>query len=119
MDDIQFTGVVLHVPFGGLIYLESKLNEYASGPLGRRGTPPHAFLSNLNRISVAAVEALWTESEPLPRDDVPYWWEFWIRRQPEDVWISFQTLIGQLGSETRGIPLRLPDHIVVIVQAQR
>ena len=32
-DDLPYTRMALHVPFGGLIYLESKLREYTEGQI--------------------------------------------------------------------------------------
>jgi len=117
-DDLPYTRLALHVPFGGLTYLESKLREYTEGQI-RRDNPPHAFFANLNRIAIAALEALWTDRESLPQDDAEYWWEFWVRRQPEDVWPSFQQVSRGLEIAFRGEPLRLPDHIVVLARARR
>ena len=117
-NDLPYTRVALHVPFGGLTYLETKLREYTDGQLRRTG-PPQAFFANLNRIAVAALEALWTDREPLPQNDVDQWWEFWVRRQPDDIWASFQQVSQALGMEFRGEPLRLPDHVVVLGRGRR
>ena len=110
-----FTRVVLHVPFGGLAYLEEKLRKFAEGK-GKKGN--HAFLANINLIAQAALDALWTDApELLPKDDQLHWWQLWVRKYPTDIWHRFQRIQESLTLTVKGQPLTLPEHHIVVVQA--
>ena len=110
---LTFTRIALHVPFGALSYLENKVREF-SEKSGKKG---HAYLSNISAISRAALDALWTDPDPLPKDVDPHWWELWVRRYPEEVWTRFSEAVEQLRIETRGDPLVLPEHRIVVARA--
>jgi hypothetical protein len=115
-DDGQpYTRIVLHVPFGGLTYLEEKIRQFAGGS-GTKGK--HAFLANVNSIAQAALEELWTDpAESLPADEAPHWWQLWIRKYPVEVWDRFQAIRNSLELEVKGEELILPEHRIVLVRA--
>ena len=116
-DDVgqPYTRIVLHVPFGGLAYLEEKIRKFAGGS-GKKGN--HAFLANINSIAQAALDALWTDApELLPKDDQPHWWQLWVRKYPTDVWHRFQRIKDRLALTVKGAELTLPEHHIVLVQA--
>jgi len=110
-----YTRVVLHVPFGGLAYLEEKLRKFAEGS-GQKGN--HDFLANINSIAQAALDALWTDDpELLPKDDQIHWWQLWVRKYPTDVWHRFQRIKDSLSLTVKGKELTLPEHHIVLVHA--
>lgn len=110
-----FTRVVLHVPFGGLVYLAEKLRQFGAGT-GKKGN--HAFLANVSQIAQAAFDALWTDApELLPKDDGLHWWQLWVRKYPPDVWHRFQLIRDTISLVVKGQELTLPEHHIVLVHA--
>lgn len=110
-----YTRIVLHVPFGGLAYLEEKLRKFAGGS-GKKGN--HAFLANINLIAQAALDALWTDApELLPKDGQLHWWQLWVRKYPTDVWHRFQRIKDSLALTVKGQELTFPEHHIVLVHA--
>ncbi|MDA1277785.1 MAG: S8 family peptidase [Verrucomicrobia bacterium] len=114
-DGKGFTRIVLHVPFGGLTYLEEKLRQYSAGT-GTAGN--HAYLGNILSIAQAALAALWTDpAEALPKDDKAHWWQLWIRKFPSDVWLRYQKIKAGMAMAEKGERLELPEHFIVLIQA--
>ena len=114
-DGLSYTRVVLHVPFGGLSYLEEKIRQFSEGK-GKKGK--HAFLSNISSIAQAALDALWTDDpDTLPKDEALHWWQLWIRKFPADVWQRFEHIKESLSLEIKGESLILPEHRIVLVRA--
>jgi hypothetical protein len=77
------------------------------------------LLNNIAVIGAAALEALWTDSEPMPVDDDPVWLEMWIRRDDARCESRFDAEQSRLGFELKEPRLKLPDHVVVIAKAVR
>jgi hypothetical protein len=119
------------VPFGQLKILEKKVSAYENpqkDTTDKKGnkSPKHAtLLANIDFIGVAALEALWTEQEPLPEDDSPVWWELWISRAPRAEskarsWLQlFEETSRSLQLEVNQFRLRLPDVEIVLLKATR
>lgn len=107
------TRITLHVPFGALRHLEEKVKKFRE----KSGKKGFAYLANISSISQAALDALWTDTAPLPQDEDFHWWELWVRRHPETVWTHFAEAASALDIQLRGQPLRLPEHVVVIAGA--
>lgn len=120
------TKIALFVPFGRLDIIGNKVRAYADperdGDPDRQGVrhpKNEALLSNVARIGVAAMEALWTDPDPLPGGDDLHWWEMWIRRG-DGAWESqFIEECGRLEIRVPTQRLVLPDHVVLIAQATR
>ncbi len=109
---LPLTRIVLHVPFGGLSHLEKKVKEFS-----KKSGERYAYLSNVSFIARAALDELWTDPSPLPKDTGLHWWELWVRRYPEETWGHFSEAIDRLQIETRGDPLLLPEHRVIVAHA--
>jgi hypothetical protein len=125
------TEAAILVPFGQLKALAQKVSAYAD-PLKDRqikdgsSLPSNAdLLANIDSIGIAALDALWTESEPLPETDDQLWWELWISRAPRatttsTTWLQiFEQTREALGLEVNRFRLRLPENEIVLVKARR
>lgn len=119
------TEAAILVPYGQLDTLVQKVADYAD-PSKDKKKPRHAdLLANIDNICVAALEALWTEPEPLPESDDVLWWELWISRAPraklaDSTWIDlFEQTRETLGLEVNRFRLRLPENEIVLVKARR
>lgn len=123
------TSASILVPYGQLHTLANKINAYADSTdrKNKQGeiNPRNAdLLANISSIGVAALEALWTEPEPLPKAEESLWWELWISRAPraaihETSWLDqFEESRQELGLEKNQFRLRLPDNDIVLVKAK-
>ncbi len=120
------TKAAIFVPHGQLKVLRNKIAAYADSTKDNQddtGTvtgPRHAaLLANIDSISVAAFEALWTDPEQLPPLDSLSWFEFWIRRDCKEWESQFDASCIALGLEPPGQKLLLPEHIVVVMRTTR
>ncbi len=125
------TEAAILVPFGQLKTLANKVSAYADPAKDTTNSegvtsPRNADLvANIDSIGVAALEALWTESEPLPESDDSRWWELWVSRAPraETAPTSWPELFERsreaLGLEVNRFRLRLPENEIVLVKARR
>ncbi len=125
-DNGPVTKVALFVPFGRLDALAKKVEAYADSDKdgkpdkeGVRHPRNEPLLANVARIGVAALEALWTESESIPKDDKRHWWEMWVRRADGDWEQGFRFECRRLRIQVPDQRLVLPDHVVLIVNATR
>ncbi|MGC3992488.1 MAG: S8 family peptidase [Chthoniobacteraceae bacterium] len=128
-------GVVTHaailVPFGQLKTLVGKIAAYAdpakdsTNARGERSPRNADLLANIDLIAVAALDALWMESDPLPPPNEMRWWELWVSRTPRAgranrSWVQiFNEATATLGLEVNQFRLRLPENEVVLVKARR
>ncbi|MEI6654300.1 MAG: S8 family peptidase [Verrucomicrobiota bacterium] len=114
----KITRVLLHVPFGDLLALSEKIRRYGEG-LTEEGNAPNPWVANLSRIGTAALEDMWTDKEPLPADDIPHWWQLWVRRHPPVNEYAFRARRQIAGIEIAAQELKLPDHLVFIARCTR
>lgn len=129
--DGVITSAAILVPFGQLKTLSAKILAYADptkDSTNKEGlvSPKNAnLIANIDSIGVAALEALWTESEPLPQASESIWWELWISRaqraeKKEKSWLEqFEVARDNLGLLVNRFRLRLPDSEIVLVKATR
>lgn len=123
----EVTKAAIFVPHGQLKVLEAKISEYADPSKDSRdragnitGPRNAKLLNNIYSISSAAVEALWTDPDPLPAPRELVWFELWIRRDDRTDWhAQLREACDRLGLEVKDQTLLLPDHIVVIGQGTR
>jgi hypothetical protein len=123
----EITKVAIFVPHGQLHVLQEKINDYADPAKDSRNrqgqvtNPRHApLLNNIEAISTAAMDALWTDPDALPEAGEPCWFELWIRREDRMNW--YAQLLAECARLEIEVPERmlvLPDHIVIIAQATR
>ncbi len=125
------TSAAIMVPFGQLDSLVKKVSAYANpekDTTNKDGikSPKNAdLISNIEKIGVAALEALWTEKEPIPHDNNSIWWEMWVSRAPRaankgQTWIElFDVTRKKLGLKVNQFRLRLPDNEIVLVKATK
>jgi hypothetical protein len=69
------------VPEGSVAHFLERFEQYATEDT-KTGVPKHRDLvDRIAAIQVATLRALWTDDANLfPQDDVPIWWEIWLRR---------------------------------------
>ncbi len=125
IDGELVTSAAILVPYGKLDMLAKKVADYANPEKDRTQPANSELLANIESISVAALEALWTEPEALPTSDEPLWWELWVSRAPrplmkEQTWaVKFEIVRQSLGLQANLFRLRLPDNEIVLVKARR
>jgi hypothetical protein len=120
------TKVALFVPFGRLTTLLRKVEAYADPSKdgkpdnqGHRHPKNEELLANVASVGVAALEALWTDPYPLPAENIPTWWEMWVRRADGPWEDRFLSECGRLGIEVPDQRLVLPDHVIFIARTDR
>lgn len=120
------TNVALFVPFGRLDVLSKKVDAYSDASKdskpdkdGIKHPKNEELLANVARIGIAAIEALWTDPEPLPKSETSCWWELWVRRGERDWEDQLNAECTRLDIEVPDQRLVLPDHIVLIARATR
>jgi hypothetical protein len=114
----------IFVPFGQLKLLTKKVQDYATknskDHQGNVTGPRHqALLANIASVSVAAFDALWTDSEPSPAPEDPAWFELWIRRDAPHWESQCRQECLSLGLEFPDLKLVFAEHVVVVLQATR
>lgn len=115
---LEATRVSLHVRYGSLSLLSEKVRRYGEETTDQ-GNVPSKWMANLQRIGIAALEALWTDLEPLPEDSNLHWWQLWVRRNPSTVVLDFNRLLQELEIREKGPRLMLPDHVIAMTQTTR
>jgi hypothetical protein len=112
----RYVEAAIFVPYGKLHILENQVARYEQ-TASQEKPRNEKLLANIRSIRLAAVEALWTEDEPLPSLDENRWWEVWIRR-PGEWEESFDAECQRLNLEISG-RIVLPEHVVRLVKATR
>lgn len=116
----EVTKAAIFVPFGKLETIKKKVEDYADPQKDKKNPKNAPLLNNIHTIAVAALEALWTDPEPMPAADELVWFELWIRRDNHRDWKSqFLSECQRLGIEVPDQVLTFPDHLVVIANASR
>lgn len=88
---------------------------------GERHPKNRKLVDSIAGIRLAALEALWTDDPALfPRDDVPIWWEVWLRSGEGFDEVGFFRLhAGQMDMEVAGDEMRFLERAVLLVRANR
>jgi hypothetical protein len=113
----RYVEAAVYVPYGKLHILENQIAAYEQDPGEDKPHKNEKLLGNIRRIRLAALEALWTEDEPLPGANEHRWWEVWIRR-PGDCETAFDAECQRLNLATSG-RIVLPEHVIRLVKATR
>lgn len=116
-DGSESTKILLHVPYGELSSLANKFREYAEG-VTTLGNTPKPWVANIERISRAALKALWTDDTQMPEDNELHWWQFWVRRSTGN-WTRFEHFANISGIRLKPERLNFPEHIVVVGQSRK
>ena len=115
----KITCASIFVPFGKLHELQSWVVGYRDR-LSRWGRPTNEdLIANIQRIGLAAIEALWTDSIPIPPPRASVWWEVWIRRGGYDWEVQFVREVERLGLTVPQRRILLPEHVIRVVRATR
>jgi len=117
-DGSEVTLVSLHVRYGALSLLAKKIHRYGEETT-EQGKIPNKWIANLKYIAIAALKALWTDTEMLPEGSDLHWWQLWVRRYPDTILSDFDRLLQELRIREKPPRLWLPDHVIVMVQAKR
>ena len=109
------------VPEGKLKYFINRIKKYRDTDTPNEKPRNQALVESISEISLAAIEALWTdEPELLPDENQKIWWELWLRRCPE---IIFQKYLKELkevdGIELAGEIIQFVDRTILLVKATR
>jgi hypothetical protein len=118
------------VKHGKLEYLVKRVEAYSaaktrtdkSGKVIKMDFAP--FITSIESIGIAAVEAFWTSRHPLPDFDVETWWELWVRagtsiaerNRHEEAVLSEA---NRLGLQRKQGKLILPEHSVFLFKTTR
>src|SRR5207245_2622008 len=71
------------------------------------------FVRSIADISVAALENLWTDQEPMPLANQTLWWEVWVHAEQDRLNLFRQEAVAAgltVGDKT----LRFPDREVLL-----
>jgi len=124
----KVTTAAIFVPFGRLDVLQKKVEAFADPAKdsekkdGTKTAANMALLANIDEIAVAALDALWIDPEPMPRDAESRWWEMWVRREAKDGknWEEqFIATCEEIGIEVPDQRLVMPDYVIFIAKATR
>lgn len=114
--------LTLFVPDGKLSALATRIQDYVNK--NHRGTtrPKNANLVNaIQDIRRAAFDQLWTDSSPMPGEDLT-WCQIWLRKSTvKSVLVRdrFASLAGQLGIEVEDGFVTFPGRVVVAARGTR
>ncbi len=112
----EITKAAIFVPFGQLKVLEKKIDEYETKDT-KNGKPLNQpLIANINSISIAAIDALWTDLDNKPAFEDSCWFEFWIRRDGQDWEAQLNAEFTQLGITLPTQKIILPEHIIVVAE---
>lgn len=105
------------VRHGMLKYFISRLEAYASAE------DNIAFADQIESISEATLNALWTSKVPLPEAGKTVWWEVWLRRGKNEQTRSdnLRSVLSEaerLNMEVQKSTLELPEHTVILLEAE-
>ena len=112
------TEAVVYVPQGKLANFTQKIQKFLTkdnkDKEGNPTTPKNdRFVRSIADISLAALENLWTDQEPMPSASQNLWWEVWINSESDRLNLFRQEAAGvglALGDKT----LRFPDREVLL-----
>ncbi len=113
------TVALCYVPDGKLEHFIKRIEEYRTQETQRGAPKNRSLVESIEAVRIAAVEALWTDREPLPTDDESFWWEIWLRSDAQSLLPDLgraAQLAGFTLSEER---LRFPERIVVAVNCTK
>jgi hypothetical protein len=113
------TVAICYVPDGKLEHFIKRIEEYRTQET-QRGVPKNRNLvESIELVRIAAVDALWTDREPLPADDESAWWEIWLRTDDESLLPDLRRAAQINGFTLSDEKLRFPERIVVSVNCTK
>jgi hypothetical protein len=109
---------VVCVPQGKLAYFTKKIQTFLDKDNkdkdGNPTTPKNnRLVCSIADISLAALENLWTDQEPMPPATQTLWWEVWINAE-QDRLNLFRQEAGHVGLTLGNKTLRFPDREVLL-----
>ena len=112
------TEASVRVPPGKLSIFERKVKAYLESETKKGNPRNQPLVDSIAEIRVAALEQLWTDSNPvLPVSGEKVWWEVWLRGR--DVTGVFTEHAERLGIHVQPGHLSLVDRTVHLVHATR
>ena len=112
---------VCFVPDGKLDYFIRKIEEYRDEVTPKSGKPKNEpLIANIENVRMAAVDALWTDNRArLPGNDVPIWWEIWLRRDDAQAVAALAHAAQIAGFAISEERLSFPERLVVTARATK
>ncbi len=104
------------VNHGKLEFFVSRFQDYAKDEKNKD------LADQIEQISQATLNALWTSQAPLPESQEKRWWELWLRRGEneqtrEENLTSVFAEAERLALEVQDSKLELPEHTVILLEA--
>lgn len=111
---------ICYVPDGKLDYFITKIEEYRDQTT-KKGKPKNQpLIANIENVRLAAVDALWTDDRGrLPGNDVPFWWEIWLRKDDAEAIAALEHAARVVGFEVSTERLAFPERLVVTARATK
>ncbi|HRH95576.1 MAG TPA: S8 family peptidase [Prosthecobacter sp.] len=127
------TVATVFVRHGKLSFLTKRIEDYVNErkttiTKGKhkgeeRSLDHEKLIANIESIGVAAIEAFWTSSHPLPALDVETWWEVWIWSGSEVKRARHEQVVeceaDRLGMYRKPGKLVLPEHSIYLLKTTR
>ena len=107
------------IPREAVAHFRKRFDEYATQDT-KKGHPKHReLLDRIVSIDLAELRALWTDvPEEFPKDDVPMWWEIWLRRDDHGQEIKrFGAFARRADIPIGGQHLSFPDRTICLALA--
>lgn len=108
---------VVWVPFEKAAYFIRRVEQYLE--TNERPTPANAdLIERIERISLATLEAFWTDRvASFPAGTEPVWWEIWLRRSDGRELIRLREWAVTAGAHVGARSLALGDRVIALVEA--
>lgn len=124
--NVRVAGGVMYstcfVPDGKLPHLVKKIQAYLDKETPAKEPKNKKLVESIESIGLATIDALWTDSDPMPVDDAVYWWEIWLRSDglsPENAFLRFKAAAEVVDIRVTEQWFAFPERIVTNVCATR
>lgn len=110
----------IFVPDGKLRFFLERLEKYGNAAPKTPGERRHEnVFDRIADVRLAALRALWTDDDAAypARDDLPIWWEVWLRRTDGDELTRLATFCTDTGVTLSARHIMFDDRIVTLVRA--
>jgi hypothetical protein len=106
----------VYVPFGAENYFRKRIEAYRTEDTAK-GRPKHERLvASIDGVTLALVQSMFTDApDRFPAEDVPVWWEVWLRQAGHERFIHAAASFGIRVKPTER--LTFPEREVILANA--